>query len=156
MARTLTADASLAIDISTTTAKSPASMIEVVQQKSGSKRNTVWIPIHRDLRSILDVMPRRSTQILTNLDGRPWTSDGFRSMWSQQMECLDLLSGDFCGLVFHGLRKSAVCFLIEAGCTTAEVSAITGQSLQMVEHYSKMMNRRHLAASAMLKWEASQ
>ena len=46
-------------------------------------------------------------------------------------------------LVFHGLRKSAVVFLVEAGCTTAEVSAITGQSLQMVEHYyAEQVNQR--------------
>jgi hypothetical protein len=32
-------------------------------------------------------------------------------------------------LVFHGLRKSAVVFLLEAGATTAEVQAITGQSM---------------------------
>ena len=41
------------------------------------------------------------------------------------------------GLVFHGLRKSAVVTLLEAGCTDAEVSAITGQTRQMVEHYAR-------------------
>lgn len=39
-------------------------------------------------------------------------------------------------LVFHGLRKSAVVFLLEAGCADAEVAAITGQSREMVEHYA--------------------
>ncbi len=58
-------------------------------------------------------------------------------------------------LVFHGLRKSAVVFLLEAGCTDAEVAAITGQSRQMVEHYAKQVNQRKLAATAMSKWEAS-
>ena len=57
------------------------------------------------------------------------------------------------GLVFHGLRKSAVVTLLEAGCTDAEVAAITGQSRQMVEHYSRQVNQRKLAASAILKWE---
>lgn len=59
------------------------------------------------------------------------------------------------GLVFHGLRKSAVVFLLEAGCTVPEVSAITGQSHQMVEHYAKEVNQKKLAAAAILKWEAS-
>jgi len=59
------------------------------------------------------------------------------------------------GLVFHGLRKSAVVFLLEAGCTDAEVSAITGQSRQMIEHYARQVNQRKLAASAILKWEAA-
>lgn len=57
------------------------------------------------------------------------------------------------GLVFHGLRKSAVVFLLEAGCTDAEVSAITGQSRQMVEHYARRVNQEKLAAMAVLKWE---
>jgi hypothetical protein len=39
-------------------------------------------------------------------------------------------------LVFHGLRKSAVVFLLETGCTDAETAAITGQSRDMVEHLS--------------------
>ena len=59
------------------------------------------------------------------------------------------------GLVFHGLRKSAVVFLLEAGCTVAEVAAITGQSMQMVEHYARMVSQEKLAAAAVLKWEAS-
>jgi hypothetical protein len=33
------------------------------------------------------------------------------------------------------LRKNAVNALLEAGCSAAEVSAITGQSLEMVEHH---------------------
>jgi transposase len=56
-------------------------------------------------------------------------------------------------LVFHGLRKSAVVTLLEAGATEAEVAAITGQSLHMVAHYARQVNQRKLAASAILKWE---
>jgi integrase len=129
--------------------------IKVVQQKSGRTRNTVWVPIHRDLQAVLDVMPRASTYMVTTRSGKQWTGDGFRSVWADQMECLSLLSGMCHGLVFHGFRKSAVCFLLESGCTTAEVSSITGQSIQMVEHYARMMNRGKLAASAMLKWESN-
>ena len=58
-------------------------------------------------------------------------------------------------LVFHGLRKSAVVMLLEAGCTDAEVAAITGQTRDMVAHYSLMVNQRKLAAAAILKWEAA-
>jgi predicted transcriptional regulator len=54
----------------------------------------------------------------------------------------------------HGLRKNAVNTLIEAGCTVGEVSAITGQTLAMVEHYAKQRNNLKLAKRAMGKWEA--
>ena len=127
-----------------------AGSIEVVQEKTGKK---VWIPIHRDLRAVLGSMPRRSVKILTNLDGVPWTSDGFRSQWAHQMECIELESGACHGMVFHGLRKSAVCMLLEAGCSDAMVSAITGQSRAMVEHYSHEINQQKLAAAAILAWE---
>jgi hypothetical protein len=56
-------------------------------------------------------------------------------------------------LVFHGLRKSAVVMLLEAGCTDAEVAAITGQSREMIVHYSVMVNQRKLARAAILKWQ---
>ncbi len=46
-------------------------------------------------------------------------------------------------------------FLLEAGCTDAEVSAITGQSRQMVEHYARQVNQKKLAAAAVLKWQAA-
>jgi len=120
-----------------------AGTIAVVQEKTQTK---VWIPVHRDLKPILDEIPKRSITVLTNRAGKPWTSNGFRATWRKDPANPE-------GLVFHGLRKSAVVFLLEAGCTDAEVSAITGQSRGMVEHYARMVNRRKLAAAAVLKWE---
>ncbi|MBT3071855.1 hypothetical protein KKP04_13365 [Rhodomicrobium sp. Az07] len=46
-------------------------------------------------------------------------------------------------------------FLLEAGCTDAEVSAITGQSRGMVVHYARQVNKKKLAAAAVLKWQAA-
>jgi hypothetical protein len=43
--------------------------------------------------------------------------------------------------------------LLEVGATDAGVSAITGQSREMVEHYSRQVNQTKLAAAAILKWE---
>ena len=125
--------------------------MSVVQEKTGVK---VWVPIHRDLRPILGEMPKRSVRILTNTSGIPWTNDGFRASWAKQMKRLakDGTSA-FDDLVFHGLRKSSVVFLLEAGCSTAEVRSVTGQSLQMVERYALDVNKRKLAASAILRWE---
>jgi hypothetical protein len=50
---------------------------------------------------------------------------------------------------------SPSCGILEAGCTDAEVSAITGQPPQMVEHYARMVSQERLAAAAVLKWESS-
>ncbi len=69
------------------------------------------------------------------------------------MEAVELVTGECHGLVFHGLRKSAVCFLLEAGCSVEEVMAVTGQSRDMVDHYAADLNRQRLARRAIAKWE---
>ena len=125
--------------------------IEVRQSKTGK---ALWLPLHRDLRPILDSIPKASTRILTNSRGRPWAS-GFKAAWQAEMNRPTFVSFRERTLVFHGLRKSAVVMLLEAGCTDAEVAAITGQSRDMVAHYSLMVNQKKLAAAAILKWEKS-
>jgi len=139
--------------------------ISVRQGKTGK---FLWIPIHRKLAAILEALPRDSIYVLTSSrrarraknapkssGRRPWTVDGFKASWSNELnrELMKPLRAK--RLVFHGLRKSAVVMLLEAGATDAEVSAVTGQSREMVEHYSRQVNQRKLAAAAILKWEAA-
>lgn len=58
------------------------------------------------------------------------------------------------GFVFHGLRKNAVVNLLEAGCTSDEVKAITGHiSTSMIDHYGKGVNQRKQAQAAIAKLE---
>ncbi len=139
-------------------------LIEVKQEKTGRE---LIIPAHHKLQAVLATMKRDTVQILTNTRGLPWTPNGFRASWNGVLEPPQQKFGvlprphplwaiKHGGLVFHGLRKSAVVMLLEVGCTTAEVQAITGQSMQMVEHYAKQVNQRKLAASAILKWENAQ
>jgi len=118
----------------------------VTQEKTGVR---VWIPIHRSLAEILAEIPRRSIYIATNSHGAPWTQDGFRTSWARVIDRMPLPER----LVFQGLRKSAVVMLLEAGCTTAEVASITGQSFEMVEHYAREVSQRKLAVAAIAKWE---
>lgn len=117
--------------------------IWVVQEKTGKR---LLIPIHRDLQAVLDAIPKTAVTILTNSDGLPWQS-GFQATWRKKKPAATK------GLVFHGLRKSAVVTLLEVGCSTAEVASITGQTMQMVEHYAKQVNQKKLAAAAILRWE---
>ncbi len=56
-------------------------------------------------------------------------------------------------IVTHGLRKNAVNALLEAGCSVGETSAISGQSLAMVEHYARRRNNRKLGTAAIGRWE---
>jgi integrase len=124
-------------------------MIAVRQEKTDKP---LLLPIHRDLRPVLNAIPRKGDTILLNERGQPWTGDGFSASWRKVVpkEIKDR------ELVLHGLRKSAVCLLLEAGATDAEVGAVTGQSREMVAHYSRQVNQTKLAAAALLKWEAIQ
>jgi integrase len=127
-------------------------LISVTQNKTGKK---LWIPMHEHLRAVLAEIPRVSVHVLTNSRGVPWTTDGFKSSWGDEMKREAFKELHERELVFHGLRKSAVVFLLEAGCTDAEVSAITGQSRGMVVHYAREVNQKKLAAAAVLKWQAA-
>lgn len=124
--------------------------VSVKQEKTGK---FLRIPLHRDLRAVLADVPRTSVRILTNSRGLPWAS-GFKAAWQDAMNAAAFAGFRERRLVFHGLRKSAVVMLLEAGCTDAEVAAITGQSRDMIAHYSLMVNQRKLARAAILKWEA--
>jgi integrase len=99
-------------------------LIRLRQSKTGAR---VVIPIGEPLKIKLDATPKRSTIILTNSDGKPWTSDGFRASWGKACKAASIV-----GLTFNDLRGTAVTRLAIAECTEAEIATITGHSLRGV------------------------
>ena len=53
----------------------------------------------------------------------------------------------------HGLRRLAIVRLAEAGCTDAQIHAITNQSPQTVAQYRKRASRKKLSRAAMERTE---
>jgi integrase len=96
-----------------------------MQQSKTSRR--IVIPVGAPLKAALDATVRRSTRILTNANGRPWTEDGFRSSWRKACAAVGIT-----GLTFHDLRGMAVTRLAVHGCTEPEIVSITGHSLHDV------------------------
>ncbi len=94
------------------------------QRKTGAR---VVIRVGAPLKAALDATLKRSTIILTNSDGEPWTSDGFRASWGKACKTAGVV-----GVTFHDLRGTAVTRLALAGCTEAEIATITGHSLRSV------------------------
>jgi len=94
------------------------------QSKTGRR---VVIPVTAWLKAALDATPRRSTIILLNSEGRPWTEDGFRSSWRKVCTAVGIV-----GLTYNDLCGTAVTRLALAGCTEAEIASITGHSLRDV------------------------
>jgi len=121
-----------------------------LQQGKGGVR--VVIPIGAPLKVALDSTTRRSTIVLVNSDGDPWTPDGFRSSWRKACAKAGIV-----GLTFHDLRGTAVTRLAIAGATEAEIATITGHSLRDVRsildaHY--LRRDVELGESAIRKLEA--
>jgi len=123
--------------------------IRLRNSKTGAR---VAIPVGGPLKSALDETPKRSTLILTSSDNKPWTEDGFRSSWRKACATAGIV-----GLTFHDLGGTAVTRLALAGCTEAEIAAITGHSLRDVAaildaHY--LHRDPALAESAIRKLES--
>jgi integrase len=122
-----------------------------IKLRQSKTRRTVVIPVSTCLKEYLERAPRRSTLILTNTKGVPWTSDGFRTSWRKLCA-----KAKIDGLTFHDLRGSAVVRLALAGATVPEIATFTGHSLKDVEaildaHY--LGRDVHLAENAVRKLE---
>jgi integrase len=98
--------------------------IRLRQSKGGAR---VVIRIGAPLKAALDVAQKRSTIMLVNSDGKPWSQDGFRASWRKACAKAGVV-----GVTFHDLRGTAVTRLAIAGCTEAEIATITGHSLRSV------------------------
>lgn len=119
--------------------------VRIVQQKTGK---AVSFPVAAELQVELDRAPRRGLTILSGSDGQPINRDALRIKLRAFTDALGVK------VVPHGLRKNAVIALLEAGCTVAEVAAITGQSYAIVEHYAARVNTERLGSAAILKLDA--
>jgi integrase len=112
------------------------------------KDKQIRVAILPELAERLARLEKPATTILANSNGRPWTQSGLR----QKLQDWAKARGH--KVVPHGLRKNAVDALLDAGCTEAEVSGITDQSLQMIAHYAKDRNKLGLGRAAVIKLDA--
>lgn len=120
--------------------------IDVVQLKTGKH---LHIPMHPDLKEILEKHSVTAEAFLMTQQGRPFASGNAFYNWFK--ECA-IKAGIQATLGPHGLRKAAARRLAEAGCTTHQIAAITGhQSLAEVERYTREVSQRKVAAEAILK-----
>jgi len=117
--------------------------IWVRQEKTDSR---LWIPIHTELQKVIDGLPRCALTLLS-VNGRQWTKTNFDNQFRAERKRLGIR------LVFHGLRKNAATALAEVGGSTKQISSITGQSPEMVEHYTKAADQKRLAKDMILMLE---
>ena len=105
------------------------------------------IPVHPELRAIIDATRNEHLTFLVSEFGKPFTAAGFGNWFRKQCDMANLRHCSF-----HGLRKAASVRLAEAGCTPHEIAAITGHaSLKEIVRYTQTADRKRLARSAMEK-----
>ncbi|OWQ98528.1 hypothetical protein CDQ91_06680 [Sphingopyxis witflariensis] len=116
--------------------------IAVRQQKTTTM---VDIPIHPDLKRVLDGSPRKNLTFLVTEYGKPFTANGFGNWMRDRCNEAGLPQ---CSS--HGLRKAMAKRLAEAGCSVNEIMSITGHATEgEVIRYTKEANKTVLADHAM-------
>lgn len=123
-------------------------VVHVAQEKTGKE---LWLPVSKHLAGVLARAPRQAVTVLVNSRGTPWIkANPLAQAFGAEITRLGLD-----GLVFHGLRKTAAVALADVGCSTKQIAAVTGQSDQMVEHYTRGADQKRLAKAAVVKLERS-
>ncbi|HZY54168.1 MAG TPA: tyrosine-type recombinase/integrase [Reyranella sp.] len=99
----------------------------------------------------LATAPKRSSQILTNHDGRPYTRDGLQSVLWQLTSRLEYLGLVKPGLCFHGLRHSLGATLYDLGLDREARKAALGHKSDAASAvYERDGNRRAASDRAFL------
>ncbi|GEO12983.1 integrase [Microvirga aerophila] len=146
---------------------SAATRIDFITRKTHAEAH---VPIHFEFRQILTAVTADHTRLHLREDGQPWELPAYRTAWQRELtftvEDDDRMATAAdrekaaamkrlrdAKVVFHGLRKNAVCMLLEAGCTEAEVAALVEMTPDMVQLYAKEVNKWRLARNAMDKLE---
>lgn len=117
--------------------------LHVYQSKT---KKWVTVPLLPQVRAVLDVMPQRGSTILTNLDGETWTYGGFTSVFNDEKKRLGIS-----GASFGDARGTTVTRLRRAGCSHAEIGAITGHSNAEI---NKILEKHYAAADPVLAIQA--
>lgn len=126
-----------------------------IRWRRGKTGNPIDLPAHPELAAILDdrpAAPIEALKIVTGVRGRPYTENGFRTMFFRLIRNLEKQGSVGTNLTFQGLRTTAATVLAEAGCSTQTIMAVTGHTTEaMVSHYTRQANRKEQAVAAVEK-----
>jgi integrase len=123
-------------------------VLEWVRKKTEDKTGLeLAIPVHPELRKVIDATPSGHMNFLVTERGAPFTAAGFGNWFRDRCNEAGLRH-----CAFHGLRKAAATRLVDVGCDVVEAAAITGHaSLKELQRYIETRDRRKAAKRAMAK-----
>jgi len=118
-------------------------LIHVRQSKTGA---TLAIPLHPELRLVLDATPTDHLTFLTTRGNRPFHPDAFTHWFKRK--CRE--AGLPARASVHGLRKAACRRLAEVGCSANVIASISGHAtLREVSRYTAAADQVRLARQGM-------
>jgi integrase len=120
-------------------------LLLVKQRKTGAE---VDVPVHPELAAAIAACPSEHLTFLVTSTGRPYSEREFNRWFGAAVKAAGLPAA----CVPHGLRKACARRLAEAGCSVAQIAAITGHmTLKEIQHYTKAYDRKRAARDAMAK-----
>lgn len=125
-----------------------------ITYEQGKTGTMVYLPVFAlsPLRELVESLPRSSEFMLTTATGLQLEGGNLRGDFRAALTRTDLKDED---LHWHDLRGTATTRLLEAGCTDAEVAAITGHSIGSGTKLGDYAARsKQLALNAYQKWNA--
>jgi integrase len=124
---------------------------EALSWRQGKTGHPVHVRAPEALRQELETTPRRSPQILTNHEGKPYTRDGLQSVLWQVTSRLEYLGLVKPGLCFHGQRHSLGAMLYDLGVDREARKAALGHKSDAASAvYERDGNRRAASDRAYL------
>lgn len=116
--------------------------------RQGKTNAALTIPVLPQLAAIIDATPTGHLTLLVTKTGKSYIANDFSEQFRKW--CDDAGLPPKCS--FHGLRKTALTRLANAGCTAHQIAAISGhKSLKEVERYTRAADQHRLAREAMAK-----
>lgn len=114
-----------------------------VLDEKNDERIEVFCP--PTLREFISRAPRHGAYVLAKNLTEP---RGYWSVSAAFRTWRDGLGPEAKKYVLHGLRKLSIIRLAEAGCSDAEIQAVTNQSAEMVAYYRSRASRKALSRAA--------
>ena len=118
--------------------------INLSQGKTGKR---LWVPLTAHLRAALDALPRTDLAFLPKAKGAGRLSYRMAAQAMRDARA-EIGAEDY---DTHGLRYTAAVELLKAGCSDELIASVTGQSIRMVEHYTRHVRQRMRATEAQKK-----
>ena len=113
----------------------------VTQNKTGK---LLWIPFGSRLLTLLGNTKKQSMFIVTKPSGDgPWSYNGAEKSFRKYRNKIGAEKYDI-----HSLRYTAASEMASNECTDVEIASVTGQTLEMVQHYTKSVRQKANAIKA--------